>query len=58
MTDVPRSSLNRRTVLRAGLGAAGGLTLPGLVLPAHAADHPPVGTWPAGVAGDSVFIGI
>jgi branched-chain amino acid transport system substrate-binding protein len=58
MTQDPRSSLNRRTVLRAGLGAAGSLTLPGLVLPAHAADQPPIGTWPAGASGDSVFIGI
>jgi branched-chain amino acid transport system substrate-binding protein len=58
MTHDPRSSLNRRTVLRAGLGAAGSLTLPGLVLPAHAADQPPIGTWPAGASGDSVFIGI
>jgi ABC-type branched-subunit amino acid transport system substrate-binding protein len=56
--DSRSSSPNRRTVLGAGLGAAGGLVLPSLVRPAFAADHPPIGTWPAGVAGDSVFIGI
>lgn len=60
MTHESRSpSPSRRAVLRAGLGAAGGIALPAmLVNPAHAADHPPIGTWPAGVAGDSVFIGI
>src|SRR6202008_2315584 len=30
----------------------------GLVMPAHAADQAPIGTWPAGVSGGSVFIGI
>jgi branched-chain amino acid transport system substrate-binding protein len=50
----------RRDVLRAGLGAAGGLALPSFVTTsAFAAEqHPPIGTWPAGVSGDSVFIGI
>ena len=52
------SSPSRRVVLQAGLGAAGGLALPALMRPAFAADQPPIGTWPAGVAGDSVFIGI
>ncbi|NML48065.1 ABC transporter substrate-binding protein [Ramlibacter sp. G-1-2-2] len=53
------SSPSRRSVLRAGIGAAGGLALPSLlVTPAHAADQPPIGTWPAGTQGDSVFIGI
>ena len=43
----------------AGLGVAGGLALPaGLARQAFAADHPPIGTWPAGASGDSVFIGI
>src|SRR5881398_262204 len=53
------TSPNRRAVLRAGLGAAGGIALPSvLVTPAHAAEQHPIGTWPAGVQGDSVFIGI
>jgi ABC-type branched-subunit amino acid transport system substrate-binding protein len=57
----PESSTpSRRDFIRVGLGAAGGIALPaGLVSPAFAADqHPPIGTWPAGVQGDSVFIGI
>ena len=49
---------SRRSVIRAGLGAAGSMALPGLVFSAFAEDHPPIGTWPSGVGGDSVFIGI
>ena len=55
----PKDSLNpgRRGFVRTGLGlAAGGLMLPGRF--AFAADHPPIGTWPAGSSGSSVFIGI
>jgi branched-chain amino acid transport system substrate-binding protein len=49
----------RRDFLRMGLGLAGGLALPASYAPvALAADHPPLGTWPAGASGDSVFIGI
>ena len=49
----------RRRVLRTGLGVASGLVLPmGFASSAFAADQPPIGTWPAGVAGSSVFIGI
>src|SRR4051794_2030654 len=55
-----RHSLSRRTVL-AGAGA-GVLVLSqgrlGLVGEARAADQPPIGTWPAGSQGNSVFIGI
>jgi branched-chain amino acid transport system substrate-binding protein len=59
MRDGSSSFPSRRSVIRAGLGAAGSMALPGLVSSAFAAeDHPPIGTWPAGVAGDSVFIGI
>ncbi|MEP6826246.1 MAG: substrate-binding protein, partial [Ramlibacter sp.] len=49
---------NRRGFIRTGLGMAGGLALPGLVSRAFAADQPPIGTWPAGSSGSSVFIGI
>ena len=61
MQDI-RSRQGRRAFMRAGLGAAGGLALPGmlpgLVAQAFAADnHPPLGTWPAGVQGKDVFIG-
>ena len=49
----------RRDFIRAGLGLAGGIALPGLSSPAWGAEnHPPIGTWPAGVEGNSVFIGI
>ena len=44
----------RRDFIRMGLGAAGALALPR----ALAADHPPLGTWPAGASGNSVFVGI
>jgi ABC-type branched-subunit amino acid transport system substrate-binding protein len=50
---------DRREFLRTGLGVAGGLVLPmGFASTAQAADQPPIGTWPAAVAGNSVFIGI
>src|SRR3546814_3767138 len=46
-------------VLKAVSGLAGGALLPaGLVLPALAADHPALGTYPAGSSGDSVFVGV
>ena len=48
----------RRTLLGAGAGLLGGGMLSGLRHPAYAADQPPVGTWPAGASGDSVFVGI
>jgi ABC-type branched-subunit amino acid transport system substrate-binding protein len=46
---------DRRALLQAGLGAAGTLALPRL---SFAAGEAPIGTWPAGTQGDSVFIGI
>ncbi len=48
----------RRGFLGAGLGLAGSLALPGFVNEALAADKPPIGTWPDGAKGKSVFIGI
>jgi branched-chain amino acid transport system substrate-binding protein len=48
----------RREFIRAGLGIAGGLALPGLISEAFAADHPAIGTYPEGSSGNSVFIGI
>jgi len=49
---------SRRAFIKAG--AAGGLLLPaGLSAPAWAADkHPRLGTYPAGIKGDSIFVGI
>ena len=50
--------LSRRTVIRAGAGAIGGMLLPTpFILPAWAADQPPIGTWPAGSEGTTVTIG-
>ena len=49
----------RRDFIKAGLAIGGGLVLPaGMVSKAFAADQPPIGTWPAGSQGNSVFIGI
>jgi ABC-type branched-subunit amino acid transport system substrate-binding protein len=48
--------MDRRSVLKMGVGAAAaGALLPGTVL---AADKPPIGNYPAGVSGDSVFVGL
>ena len=50
---------SRRNFIRTTLGLAGGLALPaGFAARAFAADHPAIGTYPAGSTGDSVFIGI
>src|SRR5512140_2942024 len=53
--------VSRRTLLQAGAGLAGGALLPStLSSPAFAVgidEHPPIGTWPAGSAGDTVNIG-
>ena len=55
LTGAPR----RRGVLKAGAGLLAAAAAPaGLLRYAQAADEPPIGTWPAGSAGDSVFIGI
>ena len=52
-------TFGRRRFMQAGLGVAGGLALPaGFVSEAFAADQPPIGTWPGGASGNSVFIGI
>ena len=55
----PDSHSSRRDFIRTTLGLAGGLALPaGFAARAFAADHPAIGTFPAGSAGNSVFIGI
>jgi branched-chain amino acid transport system substrate-binding protein len=56
----PKSGpITRRGVLQAGAAVVGGAVLPAtLRSAARAADEPPIGTWPAGSSGDSVFIGI
>jgi branched-chain amino acid transport system substrate-binding protein len=50
--------VSRRTLLQGSAGLIGGTMLSGgMTLPARAADQPPVGTWPAGSQGNTVFIG-
>ncbi|MCL2429549.1 MAG: ABC transporter substrate-binding protein, partial [Alphaproteobacteria bacterium] len=60
MGQAPNPALTRRAALRAGVHIGGGLialaSLP--AMPARADDKPPIGTWPAGSAGPSVFVGI
>ncbi len=48
----------RRALLGAGAGLLGGAMLPNPRDGAFAADQPPIGTWPAGVSGDTVFVGV
>lgn len=57
--DDRQGGVDRRVFLKAGLGVAGGLLLPGMPGWALAADqYPPLANYPAGVAGDSVFVGL
>ena len=52
------SSVSRRLLLQGGAGLIGGTMLSGgLVVPAMAAGESPIGTWPAGSQGDTVYIG-
>jgi ABC-type branched-subunit amino acid transport system substrate-binding protein len=58
-TPVPgraRSATSRRGLLAIGAGLAGAAVC-GAMRPARAANEAPVGTWPAGTEGDSVFVG-
>ena len=56
-TDLLNSGLSRRSLLQAGAGLAGTAMLPvGFSMPAFAADHAPLGTWPAGTQGADVTI--
>ena len=48
---------SRRTALKTGAGLLGGMLLPWAGA-ARAEDYPALGTYPAGSAGDSVFVGI
>src|SRR5215470_15779534 len=65
MTDHQKASRGygnvcRRSLLQAGAGLAGTALLPSMLRPAFAvgiSDQPPIGTWPAGQQGDTVFIG-
>jgi branched-chain amino acid transport system substrate-binding protein len=58
MKDRNTTMHGRRDFMRAGLTVAGGLALPaGFATRAFAATRGPLGTWPAGVEGDTVYIG-
>ena len=60
MQDRKRDLRNqsRRDFVRTSLGVAGGLALPAVFAPrAFAAGESPIGTWPAGASGDTVYIG-
>ena len=58
MKDRNTKMQRRRDFMRAGLTVAGGLALPaGFATRAFAATRGPLGTWPAGVTGDTVYIG-
>ncbi|MBV8838980.1 MAG: substrate-binding protein [Alphaproteobacteria bacterium] len=49
---------SRRSLLQTGAGLIGTTLLPGpFAFAAAGADHPPIGTWPAGSEGSSVTIG-
>ena len=55
----PSAGVSRREALRGGAGLlAGALAPSGLILPARAAENAPLGTYPEGSSGPSVFIGI
>ncbi|MEP6837329.1 MAG: ABC transporter substrate-binding protein, partial [Bradyrhizobium sp.] len=54
-----RSAVSRRALLQGGAGLIGGTMLSGgLIRPAAAVGQEPIGTWPAGSQGDTVFIGV
>lgn len=58
MTDVNKTlPMPRRNLLRGGLGIAGALTT-GSLLPRPASAAAPLGTFPAGTEGPSVFVGL
>jgi len=52
--------LHRRRVLKAGAAVGAGIAVPSLFgsRAAFAADQPPIGTWPEGAKGSTVFISI
>lgn len=54
-TDQVGRAVSRRGVMAGAAGLAGATLLPGR---SRAADNPAIGTYPAGSAGDSVFIGV
>jgi branched-chain amino acid transport system substrate-binding protein len=57
MTETPVFAPSRRRILQAGAGLAGGALASALPRRVLAANEPPLGTWPAGSSGSSVFVG-
>jgi ABC-type branched-subunit amino acid transport system substrate-binding protein len=55
MASIQTPALSRRAVLAGGTGLLAAGAFPGFAL---AEDYPPIGTWPDGSSGSSVFIGI
>ena len=53
-----RDFLRQAVATGAGVGALSTGLTPFMAMPVWAADEPPIGTWPAGSQGNSVFIGI
>src|ERR1700722_8531881 len=53
-----RPLASRRSLLLASAGLAGGALLPVATHEALAQDKPPLGTWPAGSTGSTVFVGL
>lgn len=53
-----RINQSRRNLLQAGVGIAGALTLPIISSPALAQEKAPIGNYPKGVQGDTVFVGL
>ncbi|HEX4928186.1 MAG TPA: substrate-binding protein [Burkholderiales bacterium] len=58
MSDIIKDA-RRRQMLKASALLGAGIAAPSLFVPRHAwaAMHPPIGTWPAGVQGGTVYIG-
>lgn len=56
---VDRAGMSRRSFMKTSVGAASAMLLPGTLLnAAWAKDYPTLGTFPAGVGSDSVFVGL
>src|SRR5689334_2040123 len=53
-----RAFLRQAVATGAGVGALSTGLTPFMAMPVWAKDEPPIGTWPAGSQGNSVFIGI
>ncbi|HTI81576.1 MAG TPA: substrate-binding protein [Acetobacteraceae bacterium] len=58
MGSPSRSMGTRRALLRGTASLAGAAVLPALPPLAKAEDKPPLGTWPAGSSGSTVFVGL